>query len=172
MVFKCHRDHFLVQMWDQFVHISFFCLLFNCHSHCHFMMCMIIKYFDHKLVDCMLVMLVMFMFRTHHYKINMPPNYLRNPNVGPRVKQRKKKNQGMLFNSLHFKGKRACLSFGMGLGRIHKQELKMKSTCKTKERRRLMHIECKWYGRLSDDNFKHKFHMAYNLWEEAPLLSL
>ncbi len=82
--FSNHRDQFLALVWDQFVHISLSCLLFNCCSHYHFMVSMIINSFDHKLVDCMLVM---FMFITHHYKTNTPPNSLRNLNVGPRVKQ-------------------------------------------------------------------------------------
>jgi hypothetical protein len=60
----------------------------------------------------------------------------------------------------------------MGLGQTHKQKFKMKSTYTTKERRELMPIEHKWCGELSKDNFKHKFYMACNLWEEAPLPSL
>jgi hypothetical protein len=42
----------------------------------------------------------------------------------------------------------------------------------TKEKMRLVQIECKWYGGLNKNNFMHKPHMAYNLWEEAPLPSL
>jgi hypothetical protein len=60
----------------------------------------------------------------------------------------------------------------MGLGKTHKQEFKMKSTCTTKERRQLVQIEFKWCDELNRDNFKHKFYTAYNLWEEAPFPSL
>jgi hypothetical protein len=35
-----------------------------------------------------------------------------------------------------------------------------------------MHVEHKWCSKLSRDTFKHKFYMARNLWEEAPLPSL
>jgi hypothetical protein len=60
----------------------------------------------------------------------------------------------------------------MGLGQTHKQEFKMKSTYITKERGRLMQIECKWCGGLNKDNFKHKFYMAHNLQKETPFPSL
>jgi hypothetical protein len=33
-------------------------------------------------------------------------------------------------------------------------------------------IECKWYDEFTKDNFKHKFYMTNNLWEEAQLPSL
>jgi hypothetical protein len=36
----------------------------------------------------------------------------------------------------------------------------------------LVHVEWKWCVRFSGDNLKHKFYMAQNLWEEAPLPSL
>ncbi len=29
-----------------------------------------------------------------------------------------------------------------------------------------MQVECKWCDKLSNENFKHKFYMAWNLWEE------
>jgi len=48
----------------------------------------------------------------------------------------------------------------MGLGQIHKQEFKMKSTCTTKERGWLVQVECKWCNKLSRDNLKHKFYTA------------
>jgi hypothetical protein len=60
----------------------------------------------------------------------------------------------------------------MGLGQTHKQEFKMKSTCTTKKRGRLMQIESKWCSGLSKDKFKHKLYTTHNLWEEAPLPSL
>ncbi len=60
----------------------------------------------------------------------------------------------------------------MGLEQTHKQKFKIKSTYITKERRWLVQIERKWCGGLNKDNFKHKFYMARNLWEEAPLPSL
>jgi hypothetical protein len=41
-----------------------------------------------------------------------PPNFLRDPNVGTPTK--KLKSWGL--NSQHFKGRRACWSFKMGLG--------------------------------------------------------
>jgi len=47
----------------------------------------------------------------------------------------------------------------------------MKSTCTIKEKKQLVQIECKWYGGLSKNNFKHKLHTTYNLWEEAALPS-
>jgi hypothetical protein len=59
----------------------------------------------------------------------------------------------------------------MGLGRTHKQEFKMRSTCTTKKIRQLVQAEWKWHDGLSKDNFKHKLHMARNLWKEPPLLS-
>jgi hypothetical protein len=60
----------------------------------------------------------------------------------------------------------------MGLGRIHKQKFKIKSTYTMKKRRRLMQVKWKWCGGLSRDNLKHKLYMACNLWEEALLPSL
>ncbi len=39
---------------------------------------------------------------------------------------KKEKSLGMFPNLQHFKGKKACWSFGMGLKRIHKQEFKIK----------------------------------------------
>jgi hypothetical protein len=44
----------------------------------------------------------------------------------------------------------------------------MKSTYTTKEKGRLMQIECKWCDEFSKGNFKHKLYMACNLQEEAP----
>ncbi len=32
-----------------------------------------------------------------------------------------------------------------------------------------MQVECKWCGKFSKDNFKHRFYTTCNLWEEAPL---
>jgi hypothetical protein len=50
-------------------------------------------------------------------KHDAPPNYSRDPNVGPKMKQWKKKKVGSTFPiSQHFRGRRACWSFGMGLG--------------------------------------------------------
>jgi hypothetical protein len=65
-----------------------------------------------------------------------PPNFLKNPNVGPKTKQWKKKEKeswATFSNSHHFGGKRACWSSGMGLGWTHKWEFKMKSTGITKK---------------------------------------
>jgi hypothetical protein len=59
----------------------------------------------------------------------------------------------------------------MGLGQIHKQKFKMKSTCTTKERGRLVQVECKWYDILNRDNLKHKIYTACHLWKEALLPS-
>jgi len=36
----------------------------------------------------------------------------------------------------------------------------------------LVQIEWKWCGRLNKDKLKHKLHTTYNLWGEAPLLTL
>jgi hypothetical protein len=35
-----------------------------------------------------------------------------------------------------------------------------------------MQVEWKWRNEFNKDNFKHKFYMARNLWEEAPFPSL
>jgi hypothetical protein len=35
-----------------------------------------------------------------------------------------------------------------------------------------MQVEHKWCNKFSRGNLMHKFYMAYNFWEEAPLLSL
>jgi hypothetical protein len=67
---------------------------------------------------------------------------------------------------------KACWSFGMGLKQMHKQELKMKSTCTTNKRRQLVEVEHKWCNGLSRDNLKHKLYTTHNLWEEAPFPSL
>jgi hypothetical protein len=48
----------------------------------------------------------------------------------------------------------------------------MKSTCTTKERRRLVQVKHKWCDELNKDNFKHKLYMAHNLWKKAPPPSL
>jgi hypothetical protein len=60
----------------------------------------------------------------------------------------------------------------MGLEQIHKQKFKMKSTCITKEIRRLWQVEWKCCLGLNKDNFKHKLYTIYNLLEEAQLPSL
>jgi hypothetical protein len=60
----------------------------------------------------------------------------------------------------------------MDLDGTHKQKIKMKSTCTTKERKQLVQFEHKWCNGLSKDNLKHKIYMTHNLWEEAPLPSL
>ncbi len=78
----------------------------------------------------------------------------------------------MLPSLQHFKGRKACWSFGMGLEQTHKQEFKIKSTCTTKKRERLVQVEHKWCDGFSKDKFKHKLYTAHNLWEEAPLCSL
>jgi hypothetical protein len=75
----------------------------------------------------------------------------------------KKRNQGALLNSQHFKGRMACLNSRMGLKSIHKQKFKIKLAYTTKERRWLVQVECKWYDGLGRDNLKHKFYMAHNL---------
>jgi hypothetical protein len=84
----------------------------------------------------------------------------------------KEKNRGTFVGLQHFWGKRACWSFEMGLRWIHKKKFKMKSTCTTKEKRRLLQIKRKWCTRLNSINFNHKFYMTHNLWEETPLPSL
>jgi hypothetical protein len=48
----------------------------------------------------------------------------------------------------------------------------MKSACTTKKKRQLMQVEWKWCSKFSKDNLKHKFYIAHNLWEEAPLPSI
>jgi hypothetical protein len=82
---------------------------------------------------------------------------------------KEEKNCDTLPNSQHCRGRRACWSFRMGLDWTHKWEFKMKSTCTSKKRGRLLQIEWKCCGGLSKNNFKHKFYMACNLWEEALL---
>ncbi len=79
---------------------------------------------------------------------------------------------GMFPNSKHFRGRRMCLSSRMGLGWTHKREFKMRSTCTTKKRGKLVQVEWKWCDGRNRDNFKHKLYITYNLWEEAPLSSL
>jgi hypothetical protein len=50
-------------------------------------------------------------------KCDAPLNSYKDPNVGPRTKQRKEKNKnwGTFPNSQHFQGRRAYWSFGMGV---------------------------------------------------------
>ncbi len=43
----------------------------------------------------------------------------------------------------------------------------MISTYKTKKKGQVVQVEWKWCDRFSRDNFKHKLHMARNLWDEA-----
>ncbi len=104
--------------------------------------------------------------------LDATPNFSRDPKVGQRTKQWNKKRVGARSLSQHFRGRRVCQSSRMGLGQIHKQRFKMKSTYIIKKRRWLMQVEWKWCGRFSRDNFKHKLYMADNLWEEARLPSL
>jgi hypothetical protein len=85
---------------------------------------------------------------------------------------KKKKIQGTLFNLQHFWSRRAYWSSKMGLKRTQKQEFKMKSIYTTKEKGQLVQVEYKWCERFNKDNFKHKFYMARNFWDEAPLPSL
>jgi hypothetical protein len=101
------------------------------------------------------------------------PKLLEEPKCGSQSEiLEKKRNQGMLPSLQHFKGRKACWSFGMGLEQTHKQEFKIKSTCTTKKRERLVQVEHKWCDGFSKDKFKHKLYTAHNLWEEAPLCSL
>jgi len=101
----------------------------------------------------------------------MPPNSSRNPKVGPRMKQWKKKRVGV-SSLTHNMGRKACWSSKMGLEQIHRREFKIRSTCTTKKRKQLMQIKWKWCGGLGTNNFKHKLYIAFNLWEEAPFPSL
>jgi len=104
--------------------------------------------------------------------IDAPPNSSRDPKVGPQMKQRRKdriRARSLTHNTL---GGGVCYNYGMGLGWTHKREFKMIWTCTIKKRGRLVQVEWKWCGGLNRDNFKHKLHMARNLWEEAPLPSL
>jgi len=48
----------------------------------------------------------------------------------------------------------------------------MKSTCTTKEKLRLVQMECKWCDEFKRENLKHKLYMTCKFWEEAPLHSL
>jgi len=57
----------------------------------------------------------------------------------------------------------------MGLGQTHKREFKRKSTYTTKKKKQLVQVEWKWCDGPTWSNLKHKFNMARNLWEEAPL---
>jgi hypothetical protein len=84
----------------------------------------------------------------------------------------KEKNWGTLFNMQHFKGRRACWSSRMGLGRSHKPKFKMKLICTTKKKRQLVEVEWKWCDGLNKDNLKHKFYTTYNLCGKPPLPSL
>jgi hypothetical protein len=101
------------------------------------------------------------------------PKLFKRPKSGSHSETMEKKNQNMFLNLQHFWGKRGtCWSFRMGVERTHKQEFKMKSTCTTKEKGRLVQVKHKWCGGLSRNNLKNKFYKAYNLWEKAPLPSL
>jgi hypothetical protein len=60
----------------------------------------------------------------------------------------------------------------MRLGQTRKREFKMKSTCTTKKRGRLVQVKWKWCNGLNRDNLKHKLYMTRKFWEEAPLSSL
>jgi hypothetical protein len=51
----------------------------------------------------------------------------------------------------------------MGLGWTHKQKFKMKSTCTTKKRGRLVQIECKWCNEFNKNNLKHKLCTTHTL---------
>ncbi len=77
-----------------------------------------------------------------------------------------------LERTQHFGGRKACWSSRMGLRRTHKQEFKTRSTCTTKKKGQLVQIKWKMCNGFNEDNFKHKLHMAHNLWEEAPFPSL
>ncbi len=82
---------------------------------------------------------------------------------------KKQKSWGKFINSQHFKGRRVCWSYGMGLRQTHKWGFKMRSTRTTKKRKQLVQVEWKWWGEFSMDNLKHKLYMARTLWEKAPL---
>jgi hypothetical protein len=101
---------------------------------------------------------------------DVPPNSLKDPNVGPKIIG-KKKNWGTILNLQHLEGRRVCWSSEMGLKRTHKQEFKMRSTCTTKKTKQLMEVKWKWCSGFNK-NFKHKFYTTHNLWEEAPFRSL
>jgi hypothetical protein len=73
---------------------------------------------------------------------------------------------GTFLNSQHFKGRKVCWIFKMGLGWTHKRKFKVISTCITKKKKRLVQIERKWCNRRSRHNLKHKLHPAHNLWEK------
>ncbi len=60
----------------------------------------------------------------------------------------------------------------MGLRQIHKQKFNIKLTYTTKQTGQLVQIRNKWCDEFSKDNFKFKFYIAHNLWEEVSLPSL
>jgi hypothetical protein len=66
---------------------------------------------------------------------DVPPNFLKDPNVGPKVKQRKKKIIEACSLTCNTLGVEGMLELWDGLGQTHKQKFKMKSTYATKERR-------------------------------------
>jgi hypothetical protein len=88
---------------------------------------------------------------------------------GKNKTMKKEENRGMFSNLQHFRGKKACWSFGMGRRQIHKQEFKMRSTYITKKKRQLVQVKWKWCDGFSRDNLKHEFYTTHNLREEASL---
>ncbi len=100
----------------------------------------------------------------------MCPQLLKKPKCGSHSETTKEeKTWNTFLSSQHFKGRRVCYIFEMGLKRTHKKEFKMKSTCTTKKRKWLMQVECKWCNALNKDNLKHKLYTTCNLWEEASI---
>jgi len=69
-------------------------------------------------------------------KMMRPQTFQETQKWVPEWNDGRRRGWSTLPNSQHFRARRACLSSGMGLGRTHKREFRMKSTCITKKRGR------------------------------------
>jgi hypothetical protein len=97
------------------------------------------------------------------WQIDAPTNSLKDPKVGPRMKQRKKNRVGACSITCSTLGVGGCVGvFGMGLRQTHKRKFKMMSTYTTKKKKQLVEIRWKWCDWFSKDNLKHKFHTTPN----------
>jgi hypothetical protein len=106
-------------------------------------------------------------------KVDTPPNSLKDSNVNLKVKIVEEKGVGvcsLVCNTS--KVGRPCWSFRMGTKMNSQVKVQNENNLHNQERGWLVSIEWKWCGRLSRDNFKHKFYIARNFWEEALLPSL
>ncbi len=103
---------------------------------------------------------------------DMPPNSSKDPKVGPKMKQLKKNRVGarsLIHGTLRV-GR--CVGISGWIKTNSQVKVQDDTNLHNQEKKAINASEWKWCDEFSKNNLKHKLHMAWNLWEEAPLPSL